>query len=121
MWKVEVLSMDQERPPWRWCWRREGRGRRPKPRFIGFQPSRVVFVPLDESGCPVNNEPIYLNPDELEALRLVYYLGLTQEEAAKRMGISRGTLWRALSSGRKKLVSALVERRPLILMLSSAP
>ena len=69
----------------------------------------------------MNNEPIYINPDELEALRLVYYLGLTQEEAAKKMGISRGTLWRALSSGRKKLVSALVERRPLILMLSSAP
>ncbi|MCD6428417.1 MAG: DUF134 domain-containing protein [Desulfurococcales archaeon] len=113
--------MSQERPPWRWCWRREGRGRRPKPRFIGFQPSRVIFVPLDESGRPVNNEPIYINPDELEALRLVYYLGLTQEEAAKKMGISRGTLWRALSSGRKKLVSALVERRPLILMLSSAP
>jgi len=116
MWKVEVLCMSREGPPWRWCWRREGRGRRPKPRFIRFQTTQVVFAPLDESGRPVEGEPIYMNPDELEALRLVYYLGLTQEEAAEKMGVSRGTLWRALSSGRKKLISALIERRPLILM-----
>jgi len=75
----------------------------------------VTFVPFDERGLPVPNEPIYLMPDELEALRLVYLENLTQEEAAKRMGISRGTLWRALRNGRKKIVRALVERRPIVL------
>jgi len=48
-------------------------------------------------------------------LRLVYLEGRTQEEAAKLMKISRGTLWRALDSGRRKLVQALVERRPIVL------
>jgi len=40
---------------------------------------------------------------------------LTQEEAAKRMGISRGTLWRSLYSARKKIATALAEMRPLII------
>lgn len=52
--------------------------------------------------------------DELEALRLIDYQGLTQEEAAERMGISRGTVWRCLDSARKKVVAMLVERRELI-------
>jgi len=102
-------------PPWRWCWRRGGLGRRPKPRTIWFIPRAVTFVPYDENGEPVEREPIYIMPDELEALRLVYLEGLTQEEAAKRMNISRGTLWRALSNGRKKLVQALVEVRPIVI------
>ena len=31
------------------------------------------------------------------------------------MGVSRGTLWRALASGRRKVVQALIERRPLVM------
>jgi len=78
-----------------------------------------VFVPYNENGEPVEKEPIYIMPDELEALRLVYLEGLTQEEAAKKMNISRGTLWRALSSGRRKLVQALVEVRPIVISKSN--
>jgi len=70
---------------------------------------------LDERGEPYVGEPVYLFPDELEALRLVYLEGLTQEKAAERMGVSRGTLWRSLSSGRRKVVQAIVEKRPLVL------
>ncbi len=66
----------------------------------------------------MGGEPVVVAPDELEALRLVYYLGLTQEEAAQRMGVSRGTLWRLLSSGRKKVIAALVEGRPLSLTVT---
>ena len=80
---------------------------------------RVSFVPLDERGLPLPGEPIYIMPDEYEALRLVYLEGLTQEEAAKKMGVSRGTLWRTLSSGRRKLVQALVERRPIVVTRAS--
>lgn len=98
----------------RWRWGRPGRP--PKPRLIGFKPTIRSLVPFDDYGRPIAGEPIYIMPDEVEALRLVYYEGLTQEEAAKRMGISRGTLWRLLSSGRRKLVQALVEARPLILV-----
>lgn len=45
---------------------------------------------------------------ELEALRLVDLLGLSQEEAAANMGVSRKTLWRDLTSARRKLVEALI-------------
>ena len=100
--------------PWWWRRRGSGRGRKPKPRFISFLPKEVTFIPYIE-GVEVDREPIMLNPDELEALRLVYYLGLTQDEAAKRMEISRGTLWRLLSNGRRKIISALIEGRPLII------
>lgn len=106
-------------PPWRWCWGKRGPGRRPKPRCIWFAPRSLLFAPLDESGRPLRGDPIRLMPDELEALRLVYLEGLTQEEAAKRMNVSRGTLWRALSSGRRKLVQALIELRPIVVVSGS--
>jgi len=53
-------------------------------------------------------DPVLLTFSELEALRLVDYEGLTQEEAAERMGVSRATVWRLLMSGRKKLVAVQV-------------
>ena len=99
----------------RWRWRVRGRGRPPKDRFIQVGLGRLFFAPLDDLGNPLSSPPIYLRPDEFEALRLVYLEGRTQEEAAKLMKISRGTLWRALDSGRRKLVQALVERRPIVL------
>jgi len=56
---------------------------------------------------------VTIDPDEVEALRLVDYLGLDQEEAAQSMGVSRGTVWRCVDSGRKKLITMVVEGRPL--------
>ncbi|OYT39124.1 MAG: hypothetical protein B6U89_04690 [Desulfurococcales archaeon ex4484_58] len=108
-------------PPWRWHWGRGGRGRRPKPRHIWFTPRSIAFIPFNELGEPVSNEPIYLMPDEVEALRLVYFEGFTQEEAANKMNISRGTLWRILANGRKKLVQAIVEVKPIILLPPTKP
>ncbi len=104
-------------PPWAWRRRRRGAGRPCKPRYLWFAPSgRVLFKPLDEEGRPLEGQPVRLEPDELEALRLVYLEGLTQGEAAERMGVSRGTLWRMLESGRRKIIEALVELRPLELV-----
>lgn len=79
-------------------WRRwRGRGRPPKPRIISMSFNDAVFIPFKP---PPPNAPlsdvITLAPDELEALRLVYLENLSQSEAAKRMGISRGTLWLSL-------------------------
>ena len=100
---------------WGWKWRR-GPGRPPKPRFLSFRPREIVFIPHSSNGTPLPpKEPIILTPDEIEALRLVYIEELTQEEAAKRMGISRGTLWRTINSARKKIVLAVVEERPIII------
>ncbi len=75
----------------------------------------MSFIPVDENGAELPGEPIVLTPDEVEALRLVYLEGLTQDEAAAKMGVSRGTLWRTVESARRKLVQALVERRPIII------
>ncbi len=98
--------------------RRHRRGRPRKPRMIcGLQISGgVIFLPFLLSGTPASQgPPIELSPDELEALRLTYLEGLNQEEAASKMNISRGTLWRLLDSGRRKITQALVEKRPIII------
>lgn len=81
-----------------------------KDRILGVRPIRMMFSPAQ----PMNKDPVIMTMDEFEAYRLVYYLGLTQEEAARRMGVSRGTLWRCLDSARKKIAQMLVEGRPLI-------
>lgn len=93
---------------------RRGPGRPFKPRFISFEPRRLEFLPF-EDGRAVEGAPIQMSADELEAFKLVYLEGLKQEDAAARMRVSRGTLWRCLESARRKLALMLAERRPLII------
>ena len=85
-----------------------------KPRLIGMMPDTNRFSPAGPIRRRYMKEPIIMTYDELEALRLVDYQGLTQEEAAKKMKISRGTVWRCLDSARKKIVAMLIENRELI-------
>ncbi len=95
---------------------RWGRGRRPKPRFIYFSPKKKYFVPLPEiPPSMAGMEQVVVHPDELEACRLVYLEGRSQSDAAQLMGISRGTLWRLLDSGRRKIISAIVGGKILVL------
>ncbi len=75
-------------------------------------PSTKQFIPQP---C-LNPEPIELSYPEFEALKLIDLEGLTQEEAGKKMGTSRGTVWRLVTSGRKKIMQAIAEARPLILV-----
>lgn len=58
---------------------------------------------------------VYLELDEFEALRLCDSEGMNQIEAAQAMGISRGTVQRLLTSGRKKMVDSLLHLHSLIL------
>lgn len=81
-----------------------------KPRVLRGPSDYSSFIPSSETA----SEPIGIDPDEVEALRLVDYLGLNQEEAAQSMGVSRGTVWRCVDSGRKKLISMIIEGRPLL-------
>ncbi len=63
-----------------------------------------VFTP-EESGQGY----VIICVDELEALRFCDLENLDQEEAAQRMGVSRGTFQRILYSARHKSVEALCE------------
>jgi len=96
---------------WRQRKRRGPKGRIPKPIRLGFHPSTSIFIPQPQTGFP----PIIMEHAELEAMRLVDFEGLSQEEAGTRMGVSRGTVWRLLQSARKKAVQALTEGRPLMI------
>jgi uncharacterized protein len=60
-------------------------------------------------------EAVHLGLDELEALRLCDLEGCDQEQAGRRMGVSRGTVQRLLASGRQKVVRALVESHALVI------
>ena len=96
----------------RWRHRRaRGPGRPMKPRILGLEPMADHFVPKNPK--EKYEDPINISYDELEALRLVDCEGLTHEETAKRMGISRGTVWRCLDSARRKVARMLVEGREL--------
>jgi len=57
---------------------------------------------------------ITLYRDELEALKLCDVEGLFQEQAGERMGVSRGTVQRILTSARRKTAEALVTGSALI-------
>ena len=91
--------------------RRGQKGRIPKPIRLGAHPPISTFTPYPQ----INPTPIYLEPAELEALRLVDMEGLSQEDAGARMEVSRGTVWRLLQSARKKVAQALTEGRPLVI------
>lgn len=83
--------------------RGRGRGRR----WVYHQPSVRIFAPL---GQPWGRTPVVvLLLSELEAMRLVDLEGMTQDEAAAKMGVSRKTLWNDLQSARKKVSEALTK------------
>ncbi len=86
-----------------------------KPRRCRCPFSRLKGKIFKPAGIPSTDlEFITLYRDELEALRLCDKEDLTQQEAGKRMGISRGTVQRLLSSGRKKMVTAITEQKAIV-------
>ncbi len=83
-----------------------------KPRRCGCRFIGKAFKP---TGVPLSDvEQIVLSRDELEALRLCDREDLTQEQAGKRMGVSRGTVQRILASARKKAARALTGGKAIV-------
>jgi predicted DNA-binding protein (UPF0251 family) len=66
----------------------------------GFKPFGIPMKVL---------ESLELFLDEYESIRLLDYEGLTQEEAAIKMEVSRPTLTRIYEKARKKIAQAFVE------------
>ncbi len=85
--------------------RGKGRGRGRRRRRMG-RPRTQPHVSFNWNQVE-GNSILTLSPQELEALRLVDGEGLTQEEAGKRMQVSRGTVWRLIDRARKEIVQAL--------------
>lgn len=80
-------------------------GRRRRCRRTGFVPAVRLFAPC---GVPVGElRGVVVAADELEAMRLVDGLGLTQEEAAGRLGVSKATVCRMVGSARSQVARAL--------------
>lgn len=74
------------------------------PHCTFFKPAGVPLCHLEE---------VALTVEEVEALRLKDLEGLEQEACAERMGISRPTFQRILTSARVKLTKALVEGKAI--------
>ena len=69
---------------------------------------KTVFKP---AGTPLGElQSVCLYRDELEAFYLCDGEGKTQEEAGCCMGVSRGTVQRLLSEGRRKVAIALASK-----------
>lgn len=80
-----------------------------KCRRVCQMPAHCRFFPEQ----PAKGEPVELAVEEYEAIRLVDFQNLTQEEAAAQMGVARATVQRIYAQARRKLAAFLVEGRPL--------
>lgn len=76
-------------------------------------PGSIIIKP---AGIPTRDlEKVILDLDELEAVRLCDGEGLSQAEAGVRMAVSRGTVQRLVTSGRKKIIGAIVSSQALVI------
>ncbi len=74
-------------------------------------PAGAVYKPAGVALAGLNQ--VALLPEELEALRLADLQGLSQEQAAGQMQISRSTFQRILARARRQVALALVEGHAL--------
>ncbi len=83
-----------------------------KSRRMGDPPRVQGFIPVGRTEGQ-ESEPVNILYEEWEAFRLVDHEGLSHQEAALEMGVSRPTLTRIYNEARKKLACALVEGREI--------
>ena len=82
-----------------------------KCRRVFGMPEADYFKPR---GIPLSDlQEIGLTIDEFEAIRLADLEGLYQEEAARKMNVSRQTFGNIIASAHKKIADALVNGRAL--------
>lgn len=85
---------------------------RPKKcRFVQREPGVTFFKP---QGVPLRVlEHALVTVDELEALRLADYLGMSHEEAAQQLKVSRPTVTRMLARAHQAIADALVNGKAI--------
>ena len=87
--------------------------RPPIERAVGGVPRVTLFKPAGVPGRELEQLPLAV--DELEAIRLVDLEGLSHEQAAAAMGVSRQTVGRVLERGRAKVAEALVGGKAILI------
>lgn len=87
--------------------------RPPVERVVGGVPRATLFKPAGVPGRELEQLPLAV--DELEAIRLVDLEGLSHEQAASALGVSRQTVGRVLEAGRAKVAEALVTGKAILI------
>ncbi|MCH4178571.1 MAG: DUF134 domain-containing protein [Megasphaera sp.] len=75
-------------------------------------PKSGVFAP---SGCSTDTEIVIMSVDEYEVIRLIDWVGLTQEQCAAQIHVSRTTVTGIYDAARHKLADALVHGKRLLI------
>lgn len=82
----------------------------PRPKIHRRVCGRAAYSCFKPNGVPMSQlATIEIQPDELEALRLADLEGLSQQQAADHMGISRQTFGNTVKKARWKVAKSLVE------------
>ena len=76
------------------------------PMMEGFKPFGIPFTDL---------EPVILFFEEYEAIRLLDYVGMTQNEAAIAMAVSRPTMTRIYEKARRTIAEAFVNGKAIFI------
>jgi predicted DNA-binding protein (UPF0251 family) len=82
-----------------------------KERQVAFNPEISYFKPR---GIPMFDlEEVCLTVDQREAIRLSDLLGMSHEEAGRRMGVSRATFGRIIQRAREAVADALINGKAI--------
>ena len=77
-----------------------------KPKKVCRMPICTTYFSALQSDC---THEIILTVEEYETIRLIDYMGMTQEECARQMDVGRATVQNLYTEARKKLARYLVE------------
>ncbi|MBK5253690.1 MAG: DUF134 domain-containing protein [Peptostreptococcaceae bacterium] len=104
-------------------------GRPRRCRKVGAMPETKIFGPLERkpldkelndyiicySSEHLVKENVSLTVDEYEVIRLLDYVGLNQEDCSRYMEIARTTVTSMYNDARRKLATAIIEGRELVI------
>ena len=82
-----------------------------KDRIVAFNPEISYFKPR---GIPmIDLDEVCLTVDQREAIRLSDLLGMSHEDAGRRMGVSRATFGRIIQRARYAIADALINGKAI--------